>query len=84
MALADLEDFAIERYPHEPLLGRGWELRENVTAYDAAYLVLAEALDAVLVTCDRRLARAVRENGGIRVEVEAFSPFGSASEEPGG
>ncbi len=79
-ALADLEDFAIERYPHGALLERAWELRENVTAYDAAYLVLAEALGAVLVTCDGRLARAVRENGGIHAEVEAFR----ASGEPGG
>jgi len=83
-ALADLGDFAIERYPHEPLLERSWDLRGNVSAYDAAYLVLAETLDAVLVTCDGRLARAVRDHGGINVEVEAFSPSGSASEEPGG
>jgi len=83
-ALSDLEDFAIERYPHEPLLERAWELRDNVTAYDAAYLVLAEALGAVLVTCDGRLARAVRENGDIKAEVEAFRPSRTASGKPGG
>jgi predicted nucleic acid-binding protein len=75
-ALSDLGDFAIERYPHETLLDRAWELRENVTAYDAAYLVLAEALGAVLVTCDGRLTRAVRENGDISAEVEAFAASG--------
>lgn len=72
-ALADLKDLAIERYPHEPLLERAWALRENFTAYDAAYLVLAEALGAVLVTCDGRLARAAENNGGLDVEIEHFS-----------
>lgn len=44
------------RYPHAPLLGRIWALRENVTAYDAAYVALAEALGVPLVTRDARLA----------------------------
>ena len=49
--------FDVERYPHEPLLDRVWQLRDNVTAYDAVYVALAEALSTVLVTGDRRLAR---------------------------
>ena len=56
--LQDLQDFAIERYSHRPLLARIWELRENLTAYDAAYVALAELLEAPLLTCDRRLAAA--------------------------
>ncbi len=54
----DLEEFAIERYPTLQLMWRAYELRENVTAYDAAYVALAEALDRPLVTADARLARA--------------------------
>jgi predicted nucleic acid-binding protein len=57
-ALEDLADMRLTRYPHAPFLGRIWELRENVTAYDAVYLALAEALDAPLLTSDRRLAQA--------------------------
>src|SRR6266849_8977081 len=49
-ALEDLVDLPLLRYPHELLLARIWELRDNVTAYDAAYLALAEALAAPLVT----------------------------------
>ena len=57
-ALADLADFPIHRYPHDWLLPRVWQLRRNVTAYDGAYVALAEALDAPLVSCDGRLASA--------------------------
>ena len=60
-AAAALDDFRLldlQRHAHEPLLERVWELRTNFTAYDAVYVALAEVLDAVLVTCDRRLARA--------------------------
>jgi len=57
-ALQDLESTKLTRYPHTPLLGRIWDLRENLTAYDAAYIALAEALAAPLVTMDERLARA--------------------------
>ncbi len=55
-ALEDLADFPLTRYPHHLFLSRVWELRHNLTAYDAAYLALAEALDAPLVTRDKSLA----------------------------
>ncbi len=54
--LADLCDLPVQRYQHDILLLRMWGLRHNLTAYDAAYVALAEALGAVLVTLDRRLA----------------------------
>ena len=57
-ALADLADLPLLRYPHDLLLPRIWELRHNLTAYDAAYVALAEALGAPLLTRDRRLAAA--------------------------
>jgi predicted nucleic acid-binding protein len=57
-AIADLADFPLLRYPHDLLLQRIWELRNNLTAYDAAYVALAEVLGAPLLTRDRRLAAA--------------------------
>jgi predicted nucleic acid-binding protein len=57
-ALEDFRDFPLTRYAHDPLLSRIWELRENFTAYDAAYVALAEVLDIPLVTCDMRLTTA--------------------------
>lgn len=57
-ARADLAALRVTRYPHTGLLDRIWELRENVTAYDAAYVALAEALSTTLVTADARLASA--------------------------
>lgn len=57
-AIDDLVDLPIGRYGHLPLLPRIWSLRQNMTAYDAAYVALAEALNAPLVTRDRRLASA--------------------------
>jgi predicted nucleic acid-binding protein len=56
-AIGDLGDLPVRRYPHTPLLDRIWQLRANLTAYDAAYIALAEALRAPLVTRDRRLAK---------------------------
>jgi len=64
-ALGDLADFPLVRYPHDFLLPRVWELRNNLTAYDAVYVALAEALDAPLLTRDRRLATAA----GHRAEI---------------
>lgn len=57
-ALQDLIDFPLTRYPHDLFLVRIWELRHNVTAYDAAYIALAEALGALLLTRDAALASA--------------------------
>lgn len=58
LALADLVDLPMQRAPHRPLLMRCWDLRNNLTVYDAAYVVLAEALGTPLVTADTRLAKA--------------------------
>jgi predicted nucleic acid-binding protein len=66
LALEDLRDLDMERHPHEPFLDRVWALRENLTAYDAVYVALAEALDASLLTCDARIGRAP----GMRRRVE--------------
>lgn len=57
-AIGDLLALDLQRHSHEALLERAWALRANVTAYDAVYVALAEALDATLLTCDSRLARA--------------------------
>jgi len=65
-ALAELRSLDLERHSHEPLLERAWALRANLTAYDAVYVALAEALAAPLLTCDARLARAP----GLRARVE--------------
>lgn len=65
-ALEDMADFPLRRYPHDLLLPRIWALRNNLTAYDAAYVALAEALEAPLLTRDRRLAAAA----GHRARIE--------------
>lgn len=57
VALEDLRALDLERHAHEPLFDRIWSLRKNLTAYDATYVALAEALDATVLTCDGRLAR---------------------------
>jgi len=64
--MADLSDLPIERYGHRALLPRIWDLRRNLTAYDAAYIALAEALGATLLTRDGRLARAPHD---ARIEI---------------
>jgi predicted nucleic acid-binding protein len=56
-ALEDLADLPIDRYPHVLLVPRIWALRAGLTAYDAAYVALAELLRAPLLTCDKRLGR---------------------------
>lgn len=66
-ALVDLGDFPLRRYPHGFLLPRVWELRRNLTAYDATYVALAEALEAPLLTRDRRLARAAGRHARIEL-----------------
>lgn len=60
MALSDLHDLPVVHHDHQPLRARVWGLREQMSAYDATYVALAEALDASLVTADHRLARAAR------------------------
>jgi predicted nucleic acid-binding protein len=65
-ALEDLADLPLARYPHDLLLPRIWQLRHNVTAYDAAYIALAEALGAPLLTRDAALASAA----GHRARIE--------------
>jgi predicted nucleic acid-binding protein len=64
-ALTDLDALPLRRVPHLPLLARVWELRDNLSAYDASYVALAEALDTVLVTADGRIGRA----SGINCEI---------------
>lgn len=57
-AIADLNDLDLHRHAHLDLLGRAWKLRDHVSAYDAMYVALAEAIDAPLITCDSPLANA--------------------------
>jgi predicted nucleic acid-binding protein len=66
-ALADLAAFPLTRYPHDVLLPRIWELRANLTAYDAAYIALAEALRATVITRDERLAAAPGHRARVEV-----------------
>ena len=66
-AIADLVDLDLHRHPHLDLLTRAWKLRDNVTAYDAMYLALAEALDAPIVTCDTPLAKAPGHQAHVEV-----------------
>lgn len=58
LALADLQGLRVERVRHGSLLDRCWELRGNLTVYDAAYVALAELLEVILVTADAKLAKA--------------------------
>lgn len=55
-ALDDLLDFPLNLYEHQPFINRIWALRNNASAYDAAYIALAELLTAPLITCDSKLA----------------------------
>ena len=70
LALDDLRELPIQRVTHTRLLARCWELRDNLTIYDAVYVALAEALQAPLLTGDRRLARST----GPRCVIEVVKP----------
>ena len=71
VALEDLRALDLQRHAHEPLLDRAWKLRQNLSAYDAVYVALAEVLDTTLLTCDGRLARAP----GVARRVEVVKPI---------
>jgi predicted nucleic acid-binding protein len=66
-AVVELHNLPLVRHSHDAMLDRIWALRRHVTAYDAAYLALAEVLGATLLTCDRRLARAPGTTARIEV-----------------
>jgi len=73
-AIADLQDLPIERYRHDILAPRIWQLRENLTAYDACYVALAEGLadrPVPLLTADGRLARAMSSHSEVPVLLAA-------------
>jgi predicted nucleic acid-binding protein len=67
-ALADYAGLRLRRYPHGYLLPRIWELRANLTVFDAAYVALAEVLESPLITADARLAR----SAGHEATIELF------------
>lgn len=67
LALADLSALPLRRAPHRPLLPRCWELRDNLTIYDAAYVALAETLEVLLLTGDSRLAKATGPTCNIEI-----------------
>lgn len=69
-AVVDLIELPLTRYPAAPLMLRAYELRGNVTPYDATYVALAEGLNCPLLTGDVRLTRA----SGLRCEVDVFTP----------
>lgn len=71
-ALTALAELAFDVIQTSTLLGRMWELREAMTAYDASYVALAEAFDCPLVTADARLARST----GVRCEIRLAVPQG--------
>ncbi|MEO6629963.1 MAG: type II toxin-antitoxin system VapC family toxin [Aquihabitans sp.] len=70
-AVADLQALDVEHYDHTSLLDRVWGLRHNLTAYDAVYVALAEALDAPLLTFDERLANAPGNEATIELPTVA-------------
>jgi predicted nucleic acid-binding protein len=78
LALDDLAALPARRAPHRPLLRRCWELRNNLTVYDAAYVAVAEIMQATLVTADRRLAAA----SGPRCTIEILQPAPVPAPEP--
>jgi predicted nucleic acid-binding protein len=66
-ALDDLSKLTIERHEHQSLVGRVWQLRDSMSAYDGVYVALAEALDAPLLTCDAKLAGAHGHHANIEL-----------------
>lgn len=66
-AIADLTDLDLHRHAHLDLLARVWKLRDNISAYDAMYVALAEATEATMVTCDGPLANAPGHRARIEV-----------------
>ena len=70
MARADLREMPVERVSHRHLMERCWELRDNLTVYDACYVALAEVLEVPLLTADQRLANAP----ATRCEIEVLNP----------
>jgi predicted nucleic acid-binding protein len=68
-AIEDCGALSIQRTSHQTMMRRIWELKDSITAYDAAYVALAEALDAPLLTCDSKLAR----SHGHRARIELVS-----------
>lgn len=67
LAHADLQDIRVELFPYGAVASRAWDLRDNLTLYDAWYVAVAEMLDAELATLDRRLTRAARTRCGLVV-----------------
>jgi predicted nucleic acid-binding protein len=68
-AIADLIDLDLHRHAHVDLLSRAWRLRDNITAYDAMYVALGEAIEAPVITCDRPLA----QGPGHRARIELIA-----------
>ena len=66
-ARADFAELPVVRYGHEPLADRAWELRDSLTADDATFVALAEALGVPLVTCDARIARSPRHRAAVEL-----------------
>lgn len=66
-AMTDLIDLDLHRHPHVELVHRAWKLRDNLSAYDAMYVVLAEAIDGTVVTCDRPLSKAPGHRARVEV-----------------
>lgn len=66
-AVEELTEFPMERFQHAVLLSRIWQLRNNLTAYDAAYVALAEVLECALITCDAKLAATKGHHAAIEL-----------------